>query len=116
MRDIESVNRQRFSYKLVAHRCGWWWRDGEDEIEEEVERRGIRSINRRLVQPSNMCLDWPKEVGEREKGIPGPRTRETRGRIHDKLLALEWSLVKQPSGTFLSRGSIPWDPTTTRLS
>lgn len=63
-----------------------------------------------------MCLDWPKEVGEREKGIPGPRTRETRGRIHDKLLALEWSLVKQPSGTFLSRGSIPWDPTTTRLS
>lgn len=95
--------------------CGRW---------DRGRRGGIRNINRRLVRSRwfnlRICVWIGRKIFERErererKRNPGTKDPETRGRIHDKLLALEWSLVKQPSGTFLSRGSIPWDPTT-RLS
>lgn len=60
---------------------------------------------------------WVKKKREKKKikrrrGIQrerGPRERIAGG-IHDKLLASEWPLVKQPSGTLLpSADSIPWD-------
>lgn len=53
-----------------------------------------------------------KGKGRKEEESDASEERgEDRGRIHDKLLASEWPLVKQPSGALLpSADSIPWDP------
>lgn len=93
------------------------------------------SVDLALVQPSDARSDWSgmgkkerkkkrrkKEKNKWEKGRKrkGKKRRirceredrgEDRGRIHDKLLASKWPLVKQPSGALLpSADSIPWDP------
>lgn len=96
------------STSRVGPAFGRTFRLAGDGLAEEKKKEGGRERGEKREKGR-------KRKGKKRSGIRCERARrargEDRGRIHDKLLASEWPLVKQPSDALLpSADSIPWDP------